>query len=138
MTGPQIPPNFFGIPSSLAALGETWTLAARVGRAPAAPGEIILSAAAVVRAVVAAACLWHLGSDHKVLRQDLLDPLAAPFVSLSLVTLTWIYGSPNVDSVHPGYLLPTVAGGLVGSAAAASVGQQRRLLGECFPGALLF
>jgi tellurite resistance protein len=37
----------------------------------------------------------------------------------------WIYGDVDIDKFHPGYFLPTVAGGLIGSAAAATVGQQR-------------
>jgi tellurite resistance protein len=35
----------------------------------------------------------------------------------------WIYGPLDVDKLHPGYFLPTVAGGLVASDAAALVGQ---------------
>jgi tellurite resistance protein len=37
----------------------------------------------------------------------------------------WIYGPLEVDRFHPGYFLPTVAGGLIASAGAAEVGQQR-------------
>lgn len=37
----------------------------------------------------------------------------------------WIYGPLELDRLHPGYFLPTVAGGLVASASAAEVGQQR-------------
>ena len=37
----------------------------------------------------------------------------------------WIYGPTEIDKFHPGYFLPTVAGGLVASACAASVGQHR-------------
>jgi tellurite resistance protein len=35
----------------------------------------------------------------------------------------WIYGALEVDKLHPGYFLPTVAGGLVASDAAAVLGQ---------------
>lgn len=35
----------------------------------------------------------------------------------------WVYADLSVDSLHPGYYLPTVAGGLVASASAAHVGQ---------------
>lgn len=34
----------------------------------------------------------------------------------------WIYSPLTFDSLHPGYFLPTVAGGLVASAAAAGIG----------------
>jgi tellurite resistance protein len=44
----------------------------------------------------------------------------------------WIYGSLNLDRLHPGYFLPTVAGGLVASDSAAVVGQ--RLLAEMMLG----
>ncbi|MGX7677520.1 SLAC1 family transporter [Jatrophihabitans sp. DSM 45814] len=37
----------------------------------------------------------------------------------------WIYGPLEVDQFHPGYFLPTVAGGLIASAGAAEVGQRR-------------
>ena len=37
----------------------------------------------------------------------------------------WMRGGTELDRLHPGYFLPTVAGGLVASAGAAEVGQQR-------------
>jgi tellurite resistance protein len=37
------------------------------------------------------------------------------------LTGQWIAGDLNADSLHPGYYLPTVAGGLVGAGAAAQV-----------------
>lgn len=37
----------------------------------------------------------------------------------------WIYGPVEIDRFHPGYFLPTVAGGLIASACATSVGQVR-------------
>jgi tellurite resistance protein len=37
----------------------------------------------------------------------------------------WIYGPVDLGKFHPGYFLPTVAGGFVGSAAAGCVGQHR-------------
>ena len=40
-------------------------------------------------------------------------------------TGTWMRGGTDLDRLHPGYFLPTVAGGLVASAGAAEVGQQR-------------
>ena len=41
------------------------------------------------------------------------------------LTGTWMRGGTDLDRLHPGYFLPTVAGGLVASAGAAEVGQQR-------------
>ncbi|MEV4760639.1 hypothetical protein AB0J86_36810 [Micromonospora sp. NPDC049559] len=40
------------------------------------------------------------------------------------ITGQWIYGRVDVDQIHPGYFLPTVAGGFIASAAASSVGQR--------------
>ncbi|MEU8153534.1 hypothetical protein AB0B94_07710 [Micromonospora sp. NPDC048986] len=40
------------------------------------------------------------------------------------ITGQWIYGRLDLDRTHPGYLLPTVAGGLVASASSAVVGQR--------------
>ncbi len=37
----------------------------------------------------------------------------------------WMRGGLEIDKLHPGYFLPTAAGGLIASAAAASVGQRR-------------
>jgi tellurite resistance protein len=37
----------------------------------------------------------------------------------------WIYGPMDLDKFHPGFFLPTVAGGLVAAACAAEVGEHR-------------
>ncbi|MFE2538799.1 SLAC1 family transporter [Actinacidiphila glaucinigra] len=63
----------------------------------------------------------------------------------------WIYGRVDVDRFHPGYFLPTVAGGLLAAASAGAVGQQRlgqvmfglgavcwMILGSVIMGRLLF
>ena len=39
------------------------------------------------------------------------------------LTGQWIYGSLPIDGLHPGYFLPTVAGGLLAAEGAAAVGQ---------------
>jgi tellurite resistance protein len=44
----------------------------------------------------------------------------------------WIYDSIAIDQIHPGYFLPTVAGGLLAAGGAAQVGQPR--LAELFLG----
>jgi tellurite resistance protein len=48
--------------------------------------------------------------------------LAATAVLGGWLTGQWIVGDLALDSLHPGYFLPTVAGGLVGATAAAEVG----------------
>jgi tellurite resistance protein len=168
MSAPKIPPNLFAVPFGLAGLGEAWSAMARFHHAPAVVGEIVLLLSAVAWLVVLGAYLRHLVTDRGVLVRDLLDPVAAPFTSLALITpmlvaaqglhphagtagtvltdvflaltvvlggwLTgqWIYGQVDLDRFHPGYFLPTVAGGLIGSASAAAVGQPR--LGEVILG----
>ena len=52
------------------------------------------------------------------------------FLTLTVIlggwfTGQWIYGPLELDKLHPGYLLPTAAGGLIGSDGAAIVGQHR-------------
>jgi tellurite resistance protein len=52
------------------------------------------------------------------------------FVVLTVVfggwfTGQWIYGPLDIDRLHPGYFLPTVAGGLIAAEATADVGQIR-------------
>jgi tellurite resistance protein len=52
------------------------------------------------------------------------------FIALTVLlgswfTGQWIYRPVELDRFHPGYFLPTVAGGLIASGGAALVGQQR-------------
>lgn len=161
MSIPKIPLNLFGIPFGLAGLGDVWTISASHHHSPEIVADVILLVSAAVWLVVVVAYLGHLVGDGAALVRDVLDPVAAPFASLALITpmllastglyphaqttgrtitdiflsltvllggwLTgqWIYRPLDVDKLHPGYFLPTVAGGLIGSAAAAAVGQQR-------------
>jgi tellurite resistance protein len=56
----------------------------------------------------------------------LIDILAVAIVVLGgWFTGFWMHGGIELDRLHPGYFLPTVAGGLVASAGAAEVGQLR-------------
>jgi tellurite resistance protein len=168
MTPVRVPLNFFGMPFGLAGLAVTWLTMAQDGRVPQAVGDILLAAAAAAWLLVLAGYLLYVLSVGSALVRDLLDPVAAPFASLALITpmllavdglyphapgvgrvlldvflvLTvllgawftgqWIYGPVQLDAFHPGYFLPTVAGGLIASAGAADVGQRR--LGEVMLG----
>jgi tellurite resistance protein len=161
MTAPRVPLNFFGMPFGLAGLGVTWVTMADYGRVPSLVGDILLAAAAAAWLIVLTGYLRYVLSVRSALVRDLLDPVAAPFASLALITpmllaadglyphapgagrvlldvflvLTvllgswftgqWIYGPVQLDAFHPGYFLPTVAGGLIASAGAADVGQRR-------------
>ena len=49
------------------------------------------------------------------------------------LTGQWMTGGIELDSVHPGYLLPTAAGGLIGANAAAQVHLHGLALGEDAP-----
>jgi tellurite resistance protein len=65
----------------------------------------------------ALAARWHAAGELVVI----------VFLTLTTVlggwlTGQWIAGELDADAVHPGYFLPTVAGGLVGALAAAQVG----------------
>lgn len=56
----------------------------------------------------------------------LIDVLAVAILLLGgWFTGYWMRGGVDLDRLHPGYFLPTVAGGLVASAGAAEVGQLR-------------
>jgi tellurite resistance protein len=53
-----------------------------------------------------------------------IDVLTVLIVALGgWFTGTWMGGGTDIDRLHPGYFLPTVAGGLVASAGTAQVGQ---------------
>lgn len=167
MSAPGIPLNFFGMPFGLAGLAGVWLTAAQRSHAPIAIANMLYVLAFVVWLLVVGA--YILGArSHRSFREDLLDPVAAPFASLAVITpmllaaqglaphaqaagkvlvdvflvLTvllggwftgqWIYGPLDQDKLHPGYFLPTVAGGLIASASAAEVGQRR--LGEIMLG----
>ena len=164
MSATRIPLNFFGMPFGLAGLGGGWLTMADYGQVPKAVGDVLLALAALVWLILVVGYLRYVLSDRSAFVRDLLDPIAAPFASLIVVTpmllaaeglyphsagagraltdvflvLTvllgawvtgqWIYGPVELDKFHPGYFLPTVAGGLLASATAAEVGQ--RLLAE--------
>lgn len=51
--------------------------------------------------------------------------LALTVVLGAWLTSQWMYGPLDLDRFHPGYLLPTVAGGMLGSAAASQVGEHQ-------------
>lgn len=56
----------------------------------------------------------------------IVDVLIVLVVTLGgWLTGLWMRGGTDIDRLHPGYFLPTVAGGLVASAGAAAVGQRR-------------
>jgi tellurite resistance protein len=168
MSAIRVPLNFFGMPFGLVGLGGSWLTMADYGWAPKAVGDVLLAAAALVWLVLVVGYLRYVLSERSAFVRDLLDPVAAPFVSLILITpmllaaeglyprapgagrvlldvflvLTvllgawftgqWIYGPVELDKFHPGYFLPTVAGGLLASATAAEVGQ--RLLAQVMLG----
>jgi tellurite resistance protein len=159
MAATRVPPNFFGFAFGLAGLSETWAIAAHDGRAPRIVGTVLAAASGLVWLVVLVGYLRHTLVDRSVLARDLRDPIAAPFLSLTVIapiiwavvgiapyhpsvakvivdvfivltlllggwfTGQWIYGPLDFDKLHPGYFLPTVAGGLVASDGAALLGQ---------------
>jgi tellurite resistance protein len=157
----RVPPNFFGFGFGLAGLCETWRITEFYGHAPAGVGDALAVLSALAWLTVLLGYLRFVIADRPALRQDLADPVVAPFLSLAFITpmllavlgvvpyapqpgkllfdiflaltvllgswLTgqWICGPLQLDKFHPGYILPTVAGGLLGSDGAALVGQHR-------------
>ncbi|MEU4671553.1 hypothetical protein AB0F91_27135 [Amycolatopsis sp. NPDC023774] len=63
----------------------------------------------------------HMHTTGKVLTDVLIGLV---FLHGCWFTGQLIYGEYSFDQLHPGYFLPTVAGGLVASASAAQVGQE--------------
>lgn len=51
--------------------------------------------------------------------------LALTVLAGAWFTGDWIYRPLDVDKLHPGYFLPTVAGGLIAAGGAAEIGQRR-------------
>ncbi len=161
MAARRIPLNFFAMPLGLAGLAGSWQTAADYGRAPHAVAWVLFLAATLAWILVLVGYVRYLSDDWGGFGRDLLDPVAAPFASLAVITpmllaveglyphaphagralfdvflvLTvllgawftgqWMYGGLELDRFHPGYFLPTVAGGLLASAGAAAVGQRR-------------
>ena len=158
----RIPPNYFGPAFGLAGLTEVWAIAADQHRVPDGVATGLAVFSWLVWLGVLVAYLAHLlAADRTVLKQDLLDPVTAPFLSLALIspmvlavlgiyphaatagrvvfdvflvltvllggwfTGQWMISGPELDRFHPGYFLPTVAGGLIASDGAALVGQHR-------------
>lgn len=164
MRASRIPLNLFGIPFGLAGLAACWLTLAQQGQAPSQIADALIALAAAVWLVLAVRYLAYLLNVRAALKNDLLDPVAAPFASLIVIvpmllstqgvvphlpalgrvlvdvflvlvvllggwfTGQWIYGTLDLDRFHPGYFLPTVAGGLIGCQCAATIGQ--RLLAE--------
>jgi tellurite resistance protein len=160
MAAVRIPPNFSGIPFGLAGLANTWIVAGRDGDVSTWIGDALLALAALSWLAVVVAYAAHALSRPRALVDDMVDPVAGPFVPLAVITPTllaaqgvvlydlgvgrvlvdvflvltlvfggwitgqWIYGRIDIDQIHPGYFLPTVAGGFIASVAASAVGQR--------------
>jgi tellurite resistance protein len=141
--------NLFSIPLAFTGLAGTWLTAAGQGRISRVPGEALLITGLATWAVILA--LYVVTSRYTLL-DDLKDPVAGPFASLAVITpmllaqdnalvvdvflvLTVLHGGwftsrlvrgeLRLEQIHPGYFLPTTAGGLVASIAAGSSGQHQ-------------
>jgi tellurite resistance protein len=152
----------------LAGLSETWLIMAGYGHASRDLATALAALSGLVWLIVLGSYLRYALSDPAVLKRDLFDPIASPFLSAAVITpmllavagITpyapelgkvlfdvftvptfllgaffigdWIYTPLDIDKVHPGYFLPTVAGGLIASDGAALTGQH--LLAEAMFG----
>ena len=161
MTTRRIPPNFFGFAFGIGGLSETWLIMAGYGRTSRLISAALAALAGGAWVTVASLYAAHALHSRSTLKQDLLDPVAGPFLALGVIapmllavvgvapyapaagkvlldvflvltvvlgawfTGQWSYGPLDVDKIHPGYFLPTVAGGLIASDGAALVGQTR-------------
>jgi len=77
-----------------------------------------VSASAITAMILAAA----LGADAAAAGRVLVIVFLAATIAIGgWLTGQWMTGGIEPDSVHPGYLLPTAAGGLIGANAAAQV-----------------
>jgi tellurite resistance protein len=152
----RIPPNFFGISFGLTGLSAAWNTArATLGVPAAVPAAIAILAVWLVlvidylaqgRARIAAD-LTHpvlapftggaviapmiLGAElagvSATARRVVVVGFLAPTVVLGGgLTGQWMLGRLQPDAYHPGYFLPTAAGGLVGAYAAACGPPARR------------
>jgi tellurite resistance protein len=156
----SIPLSFFSIPFGLLGLADCWLVAAKFSLAPVLVGRLLVVLAVIVWVVVGVAYFRSILARHISLGEQLADPIAGPFASLSVImpmlaaadalyplnhasgtvivdilaigTLVlsgwfvgqWIYRPLEVAKVHPGYFLPSVAGGFVASASAGLIGQR--------------
>lgn len=161
MSARRIPPSYFASAFGLAGLTEVWQTAAAQNRAPAVIATALSVLSGVVYLGVLTAYLAQFTTRRDVLKQDLLDPVTGPFMSLLTIVpmflsllavyphapavgramfeiflaLTvllgawfigqWMVGGLDVDRIHPGHFLPTVAGGLIAADGAAIVGAHR-------------
>lgn len=89
-------------------------------------GAPFVSLAVIVPMPLAAIGLAPRAHDAAVVVVDVF--LVLTLLYGGWLTGQWIYAALDAPKIHPGYFLPTVAGGLVASASATTVGQRR--LGE--------
>ncbi|WP_203717632.1 hypothetical protein [Asanoa siamensis] len=89
-------------------------------------GAPFISVALIVPMLIAALGLEPHAHDAAVVLVDVFIVLTILYGGV--LTGQWIYAALDPAKIHPGFFLPTVAGGLVASAAATNVGQRR--LGE--------
>jgi tellurite resistance protein len=94
------------------------SLAAELGNAVAGP---FASLAVIAPMLAAADALYPLSHPAGIALVDVL--VVATVLLAGWFTGQWIYRPVPLASLHPGYFLPTVAGGLVAAASAALVGQ---------------
>lgn len=82
----RFPPNFFGFGFGLAGLTESWVVTAQYGHTTAVVGDVLAVLSGLAWLIVLFGYLRYVIADHAVLKRDLMDPVAAPFLSLALIT----------------------------------------------------
>ena len=111
----RVPPNFFAMPFGVAGLGEAWAAAGPVRDPVLSP----FTSLAVITPMIPGAAL---AQANLTAGRVVVIVFAAATIALGgFLTGQWIVGDLDQGKAHPGYFLPTVAGGLVASYAAADV-----------------
>ena len=156
---PRLTPNMFGIPFGLAGLAQAWTTWANLFHHGAVAADALWIVSAASWLLLTAIYLRDVLAGRR-LREELADPVYAPFVALVFIVPMmlgvalagvnrsagvtvffvalggtvgiggWLYGEWILTDIrliqwHPGYFLPTVAGGYLASAGSAALGYRQ-------------
>ena len=146
----RLPLNLFGISFGLSGLSGTWTTAHAAGLTPAVIGDLLWIAAFVAWVVTIARFAGQPGGWRALVSARVVSfwPTAGRvgvgvFLAVAAVFAGWFVGhltrgGIDVDHLHPGYLLPTVAAGLIGGQSAATAGWHTAALGSYAVGLLFW
>jgi tellurite resistance protein len=123
--------NLFAVAFGMAGLAQAWSAATKLAGASDWPGNVLWIVAAVTWLITAVAYLANVASQRRW-KTELSDPTFGPFTTLIVIvpvllagawiTGDWITDAGDIRRWHPGYYLPTAAGGLIAGGASAALG----------------